>query len=417
MAKHAERKAFEAFLKSCIRGVQSSDLPALLHHTDIHEVDRLVARTGLDGFLMSCSRITGTISHLPDTLVQGMLKRHGLTMMKNEIIRSHLDEVSRCFNNARIRYVVLKGIQIINRIYPEFSCRSVGDIDIFIHPEDYRSAAALLESSGFSFPDQAMHAVSDVYDKNWVEREMREISYVRPAWPDAIRLDIHLSMEIFRNHEQMNQIFPIGKLDWLSHATVLNIDGLMIPCLDDEYELLHMIFHYSIWHSFMGHKWLVDICRMLQVKADSLDWKKIYDACHCLNLRRLVSLTLSLCASIGGPDLIPEAAKRYFLPVHRSLAYTMARRIMFKNNTGIRGRFYRKFYNALLPAGFCDKLSVMNYYLFDTSSLKTRLGDKYSKLPAFFFPFILLKVTISEYIRNRRKQRNVKTKDISQNCG
>jgi len=79
-----------------------------------------------------------------------LFQYYGKAMMKSEAQTACLKELYRCFDEAGIDYMPLKGC-IMKQLYPKAELRAMNDADILIRVEQYEKIKPILQSMGFKF--------------------------------------------------------------------------------------------------------------------------------------------------------------------------------------------------------------------------------------------------------------------------
>lgn len=402
MKNRTEKEALLELLRLCYGSVNEKRLKVLLSRCDMEVLKALTARSGIAGFIYSACRKKAYIS---DQFLSFLLPLSGAAALKNSLLKQDLLEIADTFSKNKIDYFVVKGISMVQRIYGDLSCRAVTDIDIMVKKVQYQRASYLLEELDYHYPQVEMQRVSDVYSKEWVERQMREILYVKDALPFDVLVDLHQEMNLFRDNAVMNSLYPLDEHDWFDNVVLYETEGQSIACLNSEFMLLHLIYHFTIEHSFMGLKWLADICQIL--RTEKLDWDKIDRAVENPNLRRLVSLCLGLAAKIIGEEFLTEKVRKSFFEKNQG-SYRLYKSMLFEDGCGMRAKVYNKFLKVTFPAAPKDRRAVLRYYLFDKNSIDHRTSGHEDSTFMLLQPFVLLKIMLADLKKKRKNKKNAK---------
>ncbi len=209
-------KRFEELLFGLIRnglGI-SSPLPPI-RQEDIRRLEELGFRQSILPILWEGMKE----QQLPSEWIRSM-DRNRLKSIYRSLMRSDaLEQISQCFQTARISYLPLKGA-VLQELYPEpWMCTS-SDLDILVHEEDlYRAVACLEESTDFRFEKRNYHDVTLVSKQ--------------------ICLELHFSIK-----ENMPNLDPLLSRVW-NYAEAAE-DGCrygMSPAFQIFHVLAHMSYH------------------------------------------------------------------------------------------------------------------------------------------------------------------------------
>lgn len=201
------------------------------------------------------------------------------TKRNNLLLYQELHKIILCFRETKIPFILLKGIDLAKRIYPDISLRPMTDIDILIKKEDLpRIEKALMPLNYLMYPNYYK-----VLDK--------------PASPylNAVvckKLTVPFISLHFHWHIISNTFFPfygyISSLDiekiW-RNAETAEIDGLGVLRMDHN-DLLFFLSLHGFKHFFNSLIYLSDIDALLTKYRERLDWQKIIRDAFEFNLDR-----------------------------------------------------------------------------------------------------------------------------------
>ena len=71
-------------------------------------------------------------------------------LLRSEHQMRAIDHLFEAFEQNGIVYMPLKGCNI-KKLYPKPELRSMGDVDILIHPEDHERIHSVMEEQGFQY--------------------------------------------------------------------------------------------------------------------------------------------------------------------------------------------------------------------------------------------------------------------------
>lgn len=213
-------------------------------------------------------------------------------LQKNTIFIDTAANIDNICRSARINYVMIKGIALIESIYREKGVRSLTDIDLVVESrEKALLLIELLQSKthmaptvfGAKFKDQ-IHFICSIYNQRYGQHVEVEIHF-------PLRVSIMHSNELF---------YSISKRLFSKN---LRISQINIP--DPSAHFLILLFH--LVHHHMGARliWYLDIACLLSEYSKQMDWKMILQECEQLEFKNILFHILQMLKKKFGID-IPE---------------------------------------------------------------------------------------------------------------
>jgi len=166
---------------------------------------------------------------------------------RNVLLLDFAEGITKVLSAGGIEFAFLKGIILLDEIYPSLEDRFLSDIDLLISNEDFESAMAILKSYG-----EVIH----ISKGSWVgDAHKVEIEYRGPFGLD-ITLELHNKLYWHRNHRTHNIVKAKDKL----------------PRLDDTDHLIYLIYHYAFQHNGQKLYWLFDIIEFYKKYRHQINW-------------------------------------------------------------------------------------------------------------------------------------------------
>jgi hypothetical protein len=156
---------------------------------------------------------------------------------------------------AGLRFAITKGPAVAHLDYPDPALRPFGDVDVVIHPADWRAALGVFEAGG-------LHREVPELRPGFDDRFGKGATYCDPAgW----EVDVHRRFSIgrFGVGAEMAELF-----DRLDH---IELAGREVPVLGREDRLLHACFHASLG-GFRGLRAFRDVAQLVVVSG--ADWER-----------------------------------------------------------------------------------------------------------------------------------------------
>lgn len=180
------------------------------------------------------------------------------------IISTHLalvddmHESLRILAQHQIDSVVLKGPSLVERAYGDPSLRPYGDIDLYVHPGNFRRALEALEAAGF-----------ELRDRNWdfILKDLRGQLHLRGPAGGTIELHWHPI-----NGLRVRRTLGMAPDDLWSETTEHTIAGRKCRVLAPAEELAYLCVHAAL-HGCNRLLWLLDIA--LLGAGQAVDWDRL----------------------------------------------------------------------------------------------------------------------------------------------
>lgn len=380
-----ERKLFIEILKLCYNNSDKNTVISLINRCDDDVLSKFLMY-GVEGFLYP------TFKEHEELFSQGFLNliqgKIGLVGIKNNLIKSHLLELAKVFHEHNIQFICLKGIELTDRLYDDETARAVSDIDIVIDKNQYKKAEGILYDLGYYFPEAIMTNHNPNLSKEFIERELSEISFIKASKPFDIYIDLHFDMKLTSDGTIASKLYPTDQHDWFGNVQLHEIDDVLIPRLTHEYELINLIYHFAIHHTFFGIKWFIDICQMLNKYGNTLNWQTIDSAVQNKNLRRLISISLGMAENVIGKINYNSYIKSTFNMSDPHTSYYM--KMMFTKGLPSFMKLKGKLLKVGLPASLYGRLKMIAYFLFDRGSIKNLVANSKSSGFDILQPFKLV---------------------------
>ena len=228
-----------------------------------------------------------------------------------------------------IEALPFKGPALAVQAYGEVSLRQFVDLDILIHPQNFRPTYELLVNAGYGplfpmsdrkaeelmgsaqvCPDPAQpHAVADRRLRRW----MRHVNHLGFSGHDCM-LEVHWAVA---------PRFLASRLDperfWQGLQSAY-LNGRGLPVFSPENTALTLCLH-GARHRWYQLKGIADLAHLVQ-RYPTLDGASLLEQSEGLGLRRILCLGLQLAEVVGGAALQPAVRTLVYQDVHaRELAH------------------------------------------------------------------------------------------------
>jgi hypothetical protein len=176
----------------------------------------------------------------------------------------YLDEARTLQQRGRetgIAFVLLKGLALADRIYPDLGARCLSDMDLLVGDGSWNEAQRLVRAHGY----RELSGVPPEY-------RAYKITYVR-GLPDGteVLLDLHRKL-LFGEPEDFK---------WAREGDRLSLTDLVA----------YLAGHFGYQHGFHGLNWLLDLALVIENWANP-DWERLEFLCDRLGLHESLGLTV-----------------------------------------------------------------------------------------------------------------------------
>jgi predicted house-cleaning noncanonical NTP pyrophosphatase (MazG superfamily) len=295
---------------------------------------------------------------VPETILARLASCYYSVACRNTLLTEKLSAILDYFQKARIEIILLKGMALIQTIYPNIALRPIYDIDILIHPQDFAFAKAGLEALGY----------------------LNSAFYREDFYQDNIMVDVHEELINITRIKSRRKAHRIDMDEFWKNSLAIEINGQGARILSPEHTLMELCLHLTLHHGLQGLVWFVDIARLVEYYKNEIDWNKFIKETSDYRINRPVYYALFYVNKILRQD-IPEYVLNQLKPERQNL---LERKIF---NLILSGRILeniRFFFTLTTMENLWDKLSFFRDITFP--STKT-LSAKYNISSRASLPF------------------------------
>lgn len=197
------------------------------------------------------------------------------TVARNLFLNQEFFKILDIFSKKNIPLIPLKGIALIQKIYPDIGSRYIGDIDLLVKPEDVPKATNLLGELGYSHPSSFFNPEKPytIYLNSSPFSKPPHQKFGCGGKPTEMHYFVHLHWHL------LNTTFPL----FMYRIDMKEVwqKAFPEPCLDKEILMMaphHLIVYLSIHafsHSFNKISLFYDIQKVIEFYKDKLNWKQV----------------------------------------------------------------------------------------------------------------------------------------------
>jgi hypothetical protein len=185
----------------------------------------------------------------------------------NILLLNELDRILTRLRESGTAAMLLKGVSLVNKIYPDPALRPMTDIDLMVHSDDLSKVTKIFRQLGFKEQKSTYHIV---------------FSGASPG---------NLVVEIHWNIMNSNLTTPSSEEEWIWNDAVFHGNAYRLRL---EKEFLYLAGHISIQHQTPVPRliWLYDLHLFIEKYKDTLDWDFLSQNARLLGWGRALSSTL-----------------------------------------------------------------------------------------------------------------------------
>ncbi|WP_299087631.1 nucleotidyltransferase family protein [Microbacterium aurum] len=204
-------------------------------------------------------------------------------------MRAHHDlrTAAQLLDAADVRWLVAKGPVLSDLAWPRSDMREYGDVDLFLHPSDFKRGVEALESHGFS-----------LVDRNWPEMVRLSRSELAMRGPSGVPFDVHWDLTGSRQERQRLSL-DLASMIERSHPVILG-PGYRVPTFEPTDTLLHVSLH-AAQSGANRLVWLADT--RFAAALDGVDWSEVDRRSSAMRSTAMIGLVLARTERVFGRRL------------------------------------------------------------------------------------------------------------------
>ncbi len=275
-------------------GTNPDEAFELMSHLDAGQWDGLFAEADrqLVAPLLFSLVVTLNASHgLEIPQREKLHQTYSLTTIRNMLFLHDAEIVLAALHNAGIPAAGLKGVYLLENVFPDIGSRSMNDIDLLVKKQDLPRSLAVLQELGYQ-----VETYFDLADENI------DTKHVPPMTKPG-----HAIVELHWTLLEEDEPFTIdAEALWqrAKPAKVANVDALALGLED---LILHLCLHLTYQHYLtLGLRGLMDVAMVIHKFEAEIDWQKLTLIAQSWGAERVTALTLKLAETELGVPIPPE---------------------------------------------------------------------------------------------------------------
>lgn len=197
-------------------------------------------------------------TRIPENAMKSLKERYILITARNISTYRRLTPLLQAINESGLKVAITKGARLAKTLYKDIGLRPFSDVDLVVHPSDWKKFIGLMRKLGFSQNEYGEY----ISEQNPEDYDWTFYNYFQK---EGLLVDVHLYPFDLRLSAKNIEDF------WKSiqKETITDVQCFVFS---PEYEFCKLCIHTQK-HSYFPLIWLTDIAELSSSKI--LDWDKV----------------------------------------------------------------------------------------------------------------------------------------------
>jgi hypothetical protein len=196
-----------------------------------------------------------------DPLIKQLKNAYLRNWSRNQVVFRHMAEILRCFHDAGLKTLLLKGAPLVLLYYRDYGVRAMADLDVLVPTAQALTALDLLNRNGWQRTD----AWPEILYESYIS--VGSAACFSDVCGRQLDLHWHALPECCREHADD---------DFWSRAIPVAFHGVSTATLDPADQLLHLCAHGMRWDPVPSFRWIADAVTLIRAEP-RLDWRRLAD--------------------------------------------------------------------------------------------------------------------------------------------
>lgn len=243
------------------------------------------ARQGVTLLLYDRLRVDEFKELVPAHFSEKLRETYLAATARNMRMLHHAEKILRALQAQGIEVIVLKGLYLIEHVYPAIGLRTFGDLDLMVRKERLADALKVMQGLGYK--------LSTWYDVGEQNTDIKHLPPLQKA--DGPTVEVHWTIL------EEDEPFTIDVEKLWQRATPISAAGVEVLALGLEDLILHLSLHFTYQHRLRaGLRSLYDIAAVLQQNEGKIDWQQLVRTAREWGAQRVTWLTFRLLDELTG---------------------------------------------------------------------------------------------------------------------
>jgi hypothetical protein len=205
----------------------------------------------------------------------------------NMLLLARAEQAIDLLDGAGVRPIVLKGLDLLHRLYERIDLRTIDDVDLLVGESQLEAALDALERAGWQAPPEPQRT-----------HYIRSSHHLPLRGPGPINVEFELHWNIAQEER-----YSIDGAGLIERALPLTIAARTVRRLEDHDLVAHILVHHLSHYFDRRLKWLVDLQHI--VEQPGFSWERVVERIRQWGAVAASAISLVHMKKLM-PDLIPE---------------------------------------------------------------------------------------------------------------
>lgn len=221
-------------------------------------------------------------------LMSGLIQRQEAVTRQNMLSVAVLTRIAKLFEEQKIDFLLLKGLSVGMRYYPNPNLRHSRDLDLLIRPEQFELAEKLLKEMGF---ERTEFEPTRDWHKELQFKQEYHFEYHCSRTGMTVELHWRLSINPYGYQVSFDELMAKSK--------VMKLGASQIRTMEELEQFVYLCEHGSK-HFWFRIKWLADIYAV--IRDSRFDAEAAWKQCKKTKSGRAVALAMHMTKELFGQE-------------------------------------------------------------------------------------------------------------------
>ena len=188
-------------------------------------------------------------------------------LTRNLLLYDELSQVLKSFEAKEIPVVGLKGIVLADLVYKNVALRPMADVDLLVQSRNLSETTKTLFKLGFEILPQEKGATVEYMNESHFTKRQGNSKHL-----PILTVNIHWDLTA---PARFKGAITINTQQIISRARPGKIACSNVLVMAPEDQILHVIYHATFQHPFIGLLQLCDVAELVKLKENELDWQAL----------------------------------------------------------------------------------------------------------------------------------------------
>jgi len=202
---------------------------------------------------------------IPQPIMDQLHNAYYSNLARNLLLYDESSRVLRSFEEKEIPVVVVKGLALAEMVYKNVALRPMADVDLLVQKRTLPETMKTLFKLGFEVQPQEKRTTTKYMNESHFVKRQENLKYL----PSLI-INIHWDLTAparFKGATKINTQQMISK----ARPGKVACSNILVMAPEDQ--VLHVIYHATFQHPFIGLLQLCDVAEIIKLKENELDWQ------------------------------------------------------------------------------------------------------------------------------------------------